>query len=121
MILVNAIGAGLIGLIVWWFWLYKPSDVSVGDDTLLIEVDKGVYQPAHLAVAANTPLTLCFIRRDESPCAETVVFPALDISVALGLEAPTRIELPPLPAGTYAFHCQMQMYKGTLTVKEKES
>jgi len=26
MIWVNMAGLGFIGFIVWWFWLYKPSD-----------------------------------------------------------------------------------------------
>lgn len=27
--LINLLGFALIGLIVWWFWLYQPSIVAV--------------------------------------------------------------------------------------------
>ena len=57
-----------------------------------------------------------FLRKDASPCAETVIFPDLDISATLALGKTASVALPPLPAGEYAFHCQMQMYRGVLIV-----
>lgn len=29
MLIINLLGLGLIALIVWWFWLYKPPVVPV--------------------------------------------------------------------------------------------
>lgn len=31
MLFINLAGLGLIGFIVWWFWLYKPKDGAKSD------------------------------------------------------------------------------------------
>jgi plastocyanin domain-containing protein len=118
-IIINTLGVTLIGIIIWWFWLYKPVDVSVRAGELVIQVENGAYQPAHLSVPANSAVTLRFIRKDKSPCSETVVFPELEISASLEVGAFTTVEIPALAPGEYTFHCQMQMYRGSITVKEK--
>lgn len=115
--LINVLGLLLIALIVWWFWLYKPRQVQAEAGQLLITVANGVYQPAHIQLRANEPLTLEFLRKDSSPCAESVVFPDLKLSQELPLNKTTRVQLPGLQPGTYAFHCQMQMYRGELHVR----
>jgi plastocyanin domain-containing protein len=117
MLVVNVIGLGLIVLIVWWFWLYKPAEVMVDDDSLVIAVENGTYQPAHIKIAANKATQLHFLRKDASPCAELVLMPALEISESLPLNKPMSVSLPPLEAGEYEFHCQMQMYRGVLKVE----
>ena len=116
MIFINLIGVLLIFLIVWWFWLYKPEKVLLNDSNLIITVENGIYSPAHIEVEKNKPIVLTFLRKDASPCAELVLFPELDISATLPLNKPIEIKLPQLEEGDYAFHCQMQMYKGKLTV-----
>ncbi|MDX1692864.1 MAG: cupredoxin domain-containing protein [Ketobacteraceae bacterium] len=117
MLIVNIAGLALIGLIVWWFWLYKPSDTDLSGDVLRIEVDKGTYDPSHIRLKAGEPSRLVFFRKDPNPCSETVIFPDLQISKELPAGKETAIELPPLDPGKYAFHCQMQMYKGQLKVE----
>ena len=119
MLIANILGASLIGLIVWWFWLYKPNETkfSVGECTVYVK--NGVYDPAHLQLDSDTPSNITFIRQDESPCSETVVFPELEISVSLPLETPTIVEIPALQPGDYSFHCQMQMYRGSIQVTER--
>lgn len=114
MLLVNIAGLALIALIVWWFWLYRPQEVALQDDALQIIVENGVYQPARLRIPADTAVSLRFLRRDESPCAEMVIFPGLDISAALPVGKPATVQLPPLQPGEYEFHCQMQMYRGVV-------
>ncbi|MBY4677591.1 cupredoxin domain-containing protein [Marinobacterium arenosum] len=117
MVLVNILGLLLIGLIVWWFWLYKPGEASAGDGAITVIVEDGVYQPARIRLPAGQPATLRFLRRDASPCAGTVVFADLDISEELPVDKVKEISLPPQPPGTYAFTCQMQMYRGELLVE----
>ncbi len=117
MLLVNLIGVALIALIIWWFWLYRPGEVEASANSLTILVENGVYQPSHITLPANTPAALYFQRQDPSPCAETVQFPMLDISETLPLNKTKAVQLPALAPGEYAFHCQMQMYRGTLKVK----
>jgi plastocyanin domain-containing protein len=113
MLLVNIAGVALIALIVWWFWIYQPPE-AVLDESVDISVDNGVYHPARLRVAPGKPVSLRFLRSDESPCAETVIFPQLDISATLPLGKSVTVNLPPLEAGEYLFHCQMRMYRGVL-------
>lgn len=115
MMLINLTGVLLIGLIVWWFWIYKPEASQVQDGDLLVIAENGVYTPSHIKVSAGQPVTLKFLRKDPSACAETVLIPDLDISGNLPLNKPTLIELPALSPGRYDFHCQMQMYRGQIT------
>ena len=116
MIIINLIGLFAIALIAWWFWFYKPSRISVNNEDLVITVDGGSYTPAHLKLAAEQPTTLTFLRKDASPCAEVLLIPSLDINATLPLNKPFEISLPALPSGEYPFHCQMQMYRGNLSV-----
>lgn len=115
--LINIAGLALIALIVWWFWLYKPKEVALDDQGLMVVVENGGYTPAYIQVPANIPVNLTFLRKDATPCAEVVLWPDLEISETLPLNKPIQVALPALKAGDYAFHCQMQMYRGALHVK----
>ncbi len=122
MLLINIIGFALIGLIVWWFWLYKPQtqatkSVNNEQGTMIITVADGVYQPARIILAANKSTRVKFLRKDASPCAGTVLFPDFEISADLALNKEVEITLPAMSQGEYAFHCQMQMYKGSVLVQ----
>jgi len=116
MIWVNIIGFAVIVGIIWWFWIYKPSDVSTDEGELIVTVENGVYQPARLKIPAGKATSIKFIRKAESPCAGTIVFSDLNISEELPLNQEKIIEIPALDAGTYSFTCQMQMYRGELIV-----
>ncbi len=115
--IVNVAGVVLIALIVWWFWLYKAKEVTLEDTALVIVVKNGTYHPARIKLAANQATELHFLRKDASPCSEMLLFPDLDISESLPVNTPRTIALPPLAKGEYPFHCQMQMYRGVLTVE----
>ncbi len=117
MLIINIAGVALIALIIWWFWLYRPAEVEAGAEKLVIVVENGSYQPAHIKLAAGQPAELYFLRKDPSPCAEMVLIPELDISENLPLDKTTKISLPAMEAGEYDFHCQMQMYRGSLKVE----
>jgi plastocyanin domain-containing protein len=117
MLVINLGGVALIALIVWWFWLYKPGEDALNDANSLIVVESGIYQPAHIRLAANQPAELHFMRKDASPCSEIVQIPDLEISENLPLNKHKSIVLPPLKAGDYEFHCQMQMYRGVIHVE----
>lgn len=117
MIIINLVGLALIALIVWWFWLYQPREAELGKDDLLIVVDNGTYQPARIRLPANQSVSLNFLRKDASPCAETLLIPDLQISATLPLNKTKRVDLPPMQKGDFAFHCQMQMYRGVFTVE----
>jgi plastocyanin domain-containing protein len=116
-ILINIIGIGLILFIAYWFFAKKVQTTTIkNEQALLIQVQNGVYSPQHIELQADKPLSLQFIRHDASACAETVVFPKLNISAQLPLGEVVAIELPALKAGTYEFTCSMGMYRGKLLV-----
>jgi plastocyanin domain-containing protein len=114
LILVNLAGLVLIGLIVWWFWLSKPKSQRVASGVIEVIVDGGVYTPARIEVVAGQPVTLRFLRKDPSPCAEKVLFDDLGIAADLPIGQPVELVITPKAPGEYAFTCQMQMYRGTL-------
>lgn len=116
MMVINILGILLIGLIIYWFWLYQGKEVVVEGD-IVIDVVDGTYQPSRIRIPANQPATLIFNRRDQSPCSATLLIPKLEISDDLPLGKKSSIVLPGLEKGEYEFHCQMQMYKGVIHVE----
>lgn len=117
MVLVNALGATLIVFIVWWFWLSTPkAQRAEARGVIEVLVDGGVYIPARIEVTAGQLVTLRFLRKDPSPCAEQVVFASLGISRDLALNTPQEIIFTPSP-GSHEFTCQMAMYRGTLVAR----
>jgi len=120
MMLINLFGLLLIAFIIWWFWIYKPKAVSIDSNIIKVVVDNGIYQPSRIQLPMGQSVTLQFLRKDASPCAATVVFADLDISEDLPLNQAKDITLPPLTSGEYPFSCQMQMYRGTLVVNDKQ-
>lgn len=117
-LIVNLAGLAVIGLIIWWFWLVKPRvQRASGVAPIDILVDNGVYTPTRIEVPSGRPVTLRFIRRDPSPCAEKVIFDGLEQSLDLPLDKPAELTLTPERPGEYEFTCQMKMYRGTLVVK----
>ena len=117
LILVNLAGLVLIGLIVWWFWLSKPKAQRATSGVIDVMVEGGVYAPARIEVAAGQPVTLRFLRKDPSPCAEKVLFDELGIAADLPIGQPVELTITPGKAGEYAFTCQMQMYRGMLVAR----
>lgn len=113
---VNLAGLGLIGLIVWWFWLSQPRARQVNEDAIDILVDNGTYSPSVIEVRPGHKVRLRFLRKDASPCAEKVIFDGLGISADLPLDEVTELEIEVAKPGEYPFTCQMQMYRGTLLV-----
>ena len=117
LILVNLAGLVLIGLIVWWFWLSKPKAQRAASGVIDVMVEGGVYAPARIEVTAGQPVTLRFLRKDPSPCAEKVLFDELGIAADLPIGQPVELTITPGKAGEYAFTCQMQMYRGMLVAR----
>lgn len=120
--LLNVAGVIVIGLIVWWFWLSKPR-LEKADASRPIEiiVDNGVYTPARIEVPIGKPLTLRFIRKDPSPCAEKVLFDDFGVSDDLPVGKPHDISFTPDKPGEHEFTCQMRMYRGSLVVRAADA
>ena len=117
MLIINMAGVVLIALIVWWFWLYKPKEAELSDNDLVIIVENGTYSPSRIKVLAGSPTEIKFLRKDQAPCSEALLIPELKISDTLPLNKIKTIQLPALTSGEYAFHCQMQMYRGKINVQ----
>ncbi len=116
-VLVNIAGLVLAGLIVWWFWLSKPKAQRAASGVIDVIVDAGVYTPARIEVTAGQPVTMRFLRKDPSPCAEKVFFDDLGIAADLPIGQPVELTITPKAPGEYAFTCQMQMYRGVLVAR----
>lgn len=116
--IVNIAGLVLIGLIVGWFWLYRPkARRAAGSQPIEILVADGVYAPSRIEVAAGKPVTLRFLRRDPNPCAEKALFDGLGVSADLPTGKPTDVIVTPPQPGEYEFTCQMRMYRGKLIAR----
>jgi len=117
-VFVNLLAVGLMGFIIWWFWLSRPHvKQASGSAVIEVIVENGIYCPAHIEVKQGTPVRLSFERRDPSPCAEKVLFDELAIAIDLPLGEKQVLVIGPLTPGEYRFSCQMQMYRGSLVVK----
>lgn len=118
---IVAAGAGLIGLELWWFLFSKTkvqtAQVDEGVQTVEVAVDGG-YSPNQIVVQAGQPVKLTFLRKDRSSCLEQVIFPDFNRSVDLPLNQKRTVEVTPKEAGSYPFHCGMNMFRGTLTVED---
>lgn len=119
---VNIVGVVLLGFIVYWFWLYGHKKAVVShDNQIQVVVDGGVYQPAQIEMQVGQPLTLNFLRRDETPCAATVVFADFNQSLDLPLGKIASITITADKPGEYLFSCQMGMYRGWLRARASSS
>ncbi len=117
--IINLIGLALIGLVVWWFWLFKPvKTVDASVEVITVVVNDGIYEPSRIKTLVGKKTILKFLRKDASPCAATVLFPEFEINEELPLEVNKLVELPPMASGEYLFHCPMKMYTGTLIVEK---
>jgi plastocyanin domain-containing protein len=120
-IIVTLVGIGVIGWIVWYFWLWKgesvAAEVSASGAQVVDVTVKGGYQPSSIIVKAGQPLRLNFTRRESTPCGEEVVLPEFGKRAHLPENRAVPIEIVPEKPGEYEFTCGMNMYKGKLIVR----
>jgi plastocyanin domain-containing protein len=114
-------GLGLIGWIVWYFWLWRGESVTAqagaGGVQVVDVTVKGGYQPATVVAKAGQLVRLNFTRRESTPCGEEVVLPDFGRRAHLPQDKTVPIEVTPVEPGEYEFTCGMNMYKGKLIVK----
>lgn len=120
-ILVNLIGLGLIGFIVWFFWLVKTKGVraattSGGYQEQMVLV-KGGYTPDVIVVERGKPVRLNFVRQESASCSEMVLLPAYNKSANLPEGETVAVEFLPKEPGEYEFQCQMGMLRGKVIVE----
>ena len=120
-IVVDVVGLGLIGFIVWFFWLVKAKGVkaaltSGGYQEQMVLV-KGGYPPDVIVVEAGKPVRLNFVRQESASCSEMVLLPAFDKSASLPEGETVPVEFLPKAPGEYEFACQMGMFRGKVIVE----
>jgi plastocyanin domain-containing protein len=120
-IIVTLVGFGVIGWIVWYFWLWKGESVAAqtgaGGVQVVDVTVKGGYQPASIVVEAGRPVRLNFTRREASLCGEEVVLPEFGRRAHLPEDKTVAVEVTPPRPGEYEFTCGMNMYRGRLIVR----
>jgi plastocyanin domain-containing protein len=120
LLFVNVAGIALIGLIVWYFWLYRKEGVKVTEVAGVQEVPivvKGGYDPDVIVVKRGKPVRLLFNRQESSMCSEMVVFDKLGKSTQLPEGETVAVEFTPQETGEIPFQCQMGMLRGKLIVQ----
>ena len=120
-IIVTLIGFGIIGWIVWYFWLWKGESVTAqagaGGLQIVDVTVRGGYQPASIIAKACQPIRLNFTRRESTPCGEEVVLPEFGRRAHLLENKTVVIEVVPPKPGQYEYTCGMNMYKGKIIVE----
>jgi plastocyanin domain-containing protein len=120
-IVVDLVGLGLIGFIVWFFWLVKAKGVkaamtSGGYQEQMVLV-KGGYTPDVIVVERGRPVRLNFVRQESASCSEMVLLPAFNKSANLPQGETVPVEFLPSEPGEYEFACQMGMFRGKIIVE----
>lgn len=114
---LNLTGLIAIGLMVWRFWLYQTKSTAVRDGSMTARVKDGVCHPANITFPANESGQRGCVRENATPCAETLLFPELDISETLVRNTRVAVTIAASYSGHYPCHYQMSMYRGILVVK----
>lgn len=122
-IVVLVAGIVLISLIGWYFLLSEePATVArvaaSGVQRARIVV-KGAYEPSVVEFSSKSPAEIEFDRQEADSCTDTVVFSDLGIAQPLPAFKSTVVFLGTLAAGKYAFHCSMDMVRGTVIVTDE--
>jgi plastocyanin domain-containing protein len=118
---VTLTGLGMIGYIVWFFWLKPAKGVratrtGIGYQEAMILV-KGGYTPDVIIVERGKPVRLNFRREETAACSERVIFPEFNKNVLLPEGQVVPVEFLPERSGEYEFACQMGMLRGKLIVE----
>ena len=112
-------GAGLIALVLWYFFGERESIAAAVKEGGVQEINitvKGGYSPDVIAVKRGTPVRLNFYRDETSSCSEQVILSDFRIARDLPAFKTTAVEFTPDKSGEFPFTCGMNMLHGKLVV-----
>jgi plastocyanin domain-containing protein len=113
-------GAGLIALVLWYFFGERESvaaEVNAGGVQEIGVTVKGGYSPDVIAVKRGVPVRLNFYRDETSSCSEQVILSEFGIARDLPAFKTTAVEFTPDKSGEFPFTCGMNMLHGKLVVE----
>jgi plastocyanin domain-containing protein len=119
-IIVLIVGAGLIGLVLWYFFGERESvaaEVNAGGVQEIAITVQGGYSPDVIAVKTGVPVRLNFYRDETSSCSEQVIISDFGIARDLPAFKTTQVEFTPDRSGEFPFTCGMNMLHGKLVVE----
>lgn len=78
---------------------------------------EGGYFPDKIVAQSRKPLRLIFIRLEEVPYSEIVIFPDFQRSVVLSISKSVQVDFLLEHPGKYTFTSQLGKYRGVIIVK----
>ena len=93
---------------------HKSSHVQAPQKATIV-VNNG-FSPSTVTVKAGQAVQLVFETKEKG-CIDTVVFDKMHLKKSLKNGTRTVVTFTPKKAGTYGFHCAMNMMKGTIIAK----
>lgn len=93
-----------------------PATVAPGG-TASIRVDAQGYHPTRVRAAANSEITLSFVRTTDECCGQQLKIPSMNINRDLPLNQPVAVTVRVPASRELAFTCGMDMYRGAVVVQ----
>jgi len=90
--------------------------VTADSGNVKVTVSDHGFVPSSIQAKRGQPLTLQFTRVSDQTCAKQVVFPELNLTKDLPLNATVTIQVPTDVARTLTFQCGMGMYKSAIVI-----
>jgi plastocyanin domain-containing protein len=119
-LVIAAILAGAVGCAGFCvFWRRRPVRARVGPESVqeVTIVVNGRYQPDRVVVRQGIPVRLRFVRNEDNPCSEWVIFSVFNVRRRLAAYKTTVVSFLPARTGDFLFTCQFGVYRGKLIVR----
>jgi plastocyanin domain-containing protein len=94
----------------------EEATVAAGG-TVTVRVDGSGYHPARIRAAANSEITLSFLRTTDECCGQELKIPSLSIRRDLPLNQAVAVAVRVPANGQLGFTCGMDMYRGSVVVQ----
>ncbi len=96
----------------------KMETVVNGDyQEIVVLIANSAYSPNTIVARKGIPLRITLRADSTAGCARDIIFPDFKIRKIVPDDTPVVIELSPNEAGTFKFHCSMDMARGKLIVQ----